>query len=99
MTGAKKLLHEKVIDIYENIMELIVWQVPITTGYPDGVKYRFVYVNAREDKVLVLYDNHYPKGHHRHLKGQQEYYNYVNIRQVIKDFKRDVAEVIKHENT
>ena len=99
MSRAQKLLHEKLIDELGNIEELVIWAVPKTSKYPDGIRYRFVYVNKVREQIYVLYDNHYPKGHHRHIKDSEEPYPYKDIRQLIEDFKRDVQEVMKHENS
>jgi hypothetical protein len=55
---------------------------------PDAVKYSLYWV--KEGEVLVGYDNHYPKGHHRHYGQREEDYEFKDIETLIKDFKRDM---------
>jgi hypothetical protein len=38
----------------------------------------------------VLYDNHHPKGHHRHLGTVQNGYAFSTVDQLLKDFLADV---------
>ncbi len=38
----------------------------------------------------VLYDNHHPKGHHRHLSGVEEPYQFLTVDQVLADFQTDI---------
>jgi len=35
---------------------------------------------------VVLYDNHPPKGHHRHVEGVQEGYDFVDVDKLLEDF-------------
>ncbi len=65
------VLREKVIDEEGNILELVIWQVPTTARNPSGVRYRLAFVRSGEERPAVLYDNHSPKGHHRHI-GEAE---------------------------
>ena len=51
------------------ILEIVVWQVPVSTSYPDGVKYR-IWVSER-GRTLFGFDNHKPKGPHLHI-GETE---------------------------
>jgi len=44
---------------------------------------------GREDPA-VLYDNHHPKGHHRHIEGVEELYEFVDVDHLISDFMADV---------
>lgn len=41
------------------------------------------------------YDNHSPKGHHRHWKGNEEPYHFRDFDTLRADFARDLAEVRK----
>ena len=60
-------------------------------GYPalsEGFRYSFFAV--RDGVVLVGYDNHVPKGHHRHFGGKQEPYAFEGLDKLRADFKRDL---------
>ena len=48
---------------------------------------------AGEKTPAILYDNHHPKGHHRHAQGAEEPYEFVDIEQLIADFMADVKRV------
>jgi hypothetical protein len=69
MPRAIALLREKVIDEQGNILELAIWRVSAGPRSPSGVRYRLVFVRHGEEEPAVLYDNHSPKGHHRHVQG------------------------------
>lgn len=38
----------------------------------------------------VLYDNHHPKGHHKHIGGRQAAYEFSTVGNLLKDFSRDI---------
>ena len=46
-----------------------------------------------EEKPTVLYDNHSPKGHHRHVEGVEEPYSFSGIDQLLADFRTDVRRI------
>jgi hypothetical protein len=54
------------------------------------VRYRLAFVRRSEERPDVLYDNHSPKGHHRHVQGVEEPYNFSGIDQLLADFITDV---------
>ena len=93
---SKPVLRSKLIHPSGDIEEQVIWSVPKSTENPDGIRYRLVYV--RNQKVLVLYDNHHPKGHHKHIKNHELSYRYQGIEQLIIDFDKDVEEVKGHED-
>jgi hypothetical protein len=37
----------------------------------------------------ILYDNHHPKGHHKHISGREAPYAFVTARQLVADFLAD----------
>lgn len=53
------------IDERGNIVQLVIWKVPASVEYPEGIPYRLAFVKRGESDPSVLYDNHHPKGHHR----------------------------------
>ena len=88
MSRAVKVLHEKVRTAEGIVVEFKVWRVRDIRRYPEGFRYSFFAV--RDGVVLVGYDNHVPKGHHRHFGGKQEPYAFEGLDKLRADFKRDL---------
>jgi len=93
MGRAKLVLREKVIDEDANITEFAIWELPGTHRGGAGVRYRLAFVRRGERNPAVLYDNHDPKGHHRHLEGVEEPYEFVDVDRLLADFAADVQRV------
>jgi hypothetical protein len=87
------ILREKVTDEHGNLREMVIWSVPMSPHQPEGVRYRLALVKAGEKKPAVLYDNHHPKGHHRHRSGIEEPYRFTDLGALIDDFMADVRRV------
>lgn len=87
---ARLIFWEKLIDESGAIEERKAWEVAKTAKYPDGIRYRLAYIKAGEKVPSVLYDNHHPKGHHKHLQGRQSPYQFAGPEQLVADFRRDV---------
>lgn len=87
MTLSKLVFHEKSLEKDGSIVEMKVWQVPESEKNPDGVRYSLYLVKG--DKVLIGYDNHHPKGHHRHYGEKEEPYQFTTIEDLIRDFLED----------
>lgn len=51
----------------------------------------------KEEQVIIGYDNHYPKGHHRHYGKKQESYEFTTIENLMRDFLEDYRR-IRHES-
>jgi hypothetical protein len=94
MPRATSVLREKVVDERGNILELVIWRVPATRRSPSGVRYRLALVRRDGEKPTVLYDNHSPKGHHRHLEGVEHPHAFVSVDQLVGDFMADVRRVM-----
>lgn len=90
MPRATLVLREKVIDEEGNIVELVIWKVPVTPPHPVGVRYRLAFVRRGERAPAVLYDNHHPKGPHRHIEGRDAPYAFAGLDQLLSDFTADV---------
>ena len=88
MSRAVKVLHEKIRTAEDVVVEFKVWKVPKSKNYPEGVKYSFF--AAHSGKVLVGYDNHKPKGHHRHFVGEEGPYDFDGFDKLRQDFERDL---------
>jgi hypothetical protein len=93
MPRATSILREKVIDEEGNIVELAIWRVPVTPRAPLGVRYRLAFVRVGDTTPAVLYDNHHPKGSHRHIEGAEEPYAFRDVDALLTDFQRDVRRI------
>jgi hypothetical protein len=89
-TKAKRLHFFKTIDEVKGIEERKVWTVPRDEKNPDGIRYRLVYIPADQKTPAVLYDNHYPKGHHKYIGGREIVYEFSSFENLLKDFQRDI---------
>jgi hypothetical protein len=87
------VVHQKIHTAEGIIVELTVWQVAKSADYPEGFKYSFFAV--RNGVVLVGYDNHAPKGHHRHFGEMEEAYEFAGLEKLREDFKNDFEEARK----
>lgn len=90
---ATLVIHDKVLLQNGVIVEIKIWDISKDSRYPEHFKYSLYAVYNGE--VLVGYDNHYPKGHHRHINNKQESYCFTTIENLKKDFKSDVEKQIK----
>lgn len=71
------------------LIELVVWTVPNPVPPSEhGFKYRLVYVVDGER--VVGYDNERGKGDHKHLRGEEVPYRFVNVQTLVADFMADV---------
>ncbi len=86
-----RLIHEfKLTYPGGGIEQHVIWSVPRSARQPDGIRYRLVYILREDETPAVLYDNHHPKGHHKHLGPVQLPYDFVNVEKLIEDFQKDV---------
>jgi Family of unknown function (DUF6516) len=88
---AAVVLREKATDEQGNLREMVIWQVEANPRQPEGLRYRLALIRAGERTPAVLYDNHHPKGHHRHVEGIEEPYEFVDLDHLIADFMVDVT--------
>jgi hypothetical protein len=89
MSRAEKVLHEKIRTADGMIIEFKVWRVSRSAQYPEGFKCSLFAV--RDGIVVVGYDNHSPKGHHRHVEGVEKEYVFGGLDKLRDDFRRDLA--------
>ena len=82
------------------VNERMIWRVPTSERYPHGIRYRMVLVEPKNHEVIVLYDNHWPKGPHVHWYGRERPYEFVTIEELMRDFinESEVEEKRYHEN-
>lgn len=94
MAAAELILRERTTDEKGNLYEIVIWKVRPSERQPDGVRYRLALMRAGERVPAVLYDNHHPKGHHRHLRGVEEAYGFVGVERLVADFMADVRRIL-----
>src|SRR5262245_48024684 len=87
---AKLLLRYKETDEDGDLREMIVWRVPESRMYKDGVRYRLVFIPLGARRPAVLYDNHHPKGHHKHLDDLEQPYIFSGLEKLKTDFDMDM---------
>lgn len=74
-----------------SIVEMTIWRLPSSTRErPHGLKYSLFY--GREGDRIVGYDNEAGKGDHRHDRGREERYAFVDVETLIADFLADVRQ-------
>ena len=82
---AELLFHQKIVLRHHvqnelGIFEVIVWRVPKSRTYPDGVKYRaWLSMNGA---TIFGFDNHKPKGPHLHIGEKEMDYVYRGLAQL-----------------
>ncbi len=93
MAGKRRavlLQHDDVFDEEGWRMVVKIWKVPKSQTSPEGIDYSLALISPEGERV-VGYDNHWPKGHHRHVLGREGAYSYRGIDRLIADFKADVS--------
>lgn len=85
---AKSVLRTKVLLKNGVIVEMKIWKIKDKEQYPDGYKYSLFAVY--EGQILVGYDNHHPKGHHRHIGDVERPYQFTDLKTLRNDFKADI---------
>jgi hypothetical protein len=83
---AKLIIRQKWTDEQGNLYEIVLWRVERNARHPEGVRYRLAFIRAGEEVPAILYDNHHPKGHHRHISGRQVPYTFVTATRLVADF-------------
>lgn len=73
-----------------DLWEMVAWKVPESPRSPSGVRYRFAFVPYGSTHPAVLYDNHFPKGPHKHLGDFEEPMAYDSLEALEAEFKHDV---------
>ena len=57
-----------------------------TPELPEGIRYSLCLVDLARDEVVLLYDIHRGKAHHRHLRGKESSYRFVDGDTLLDDF-------------
>jgi len=91
MAGKRRaVLLQHVFDEEGWRMVVKIWKVPKSQTSPEGIDYSLALISPEGERV-VGYDNHWPKGHHRHVLGREGAYSYRGIDRLIADFKANVS--------
>lgn len=93
--GGDLLFYRKNIEPNSDIVEMKIWNVPLSKYKPHGIKYSLVYI--KRGKRLIGYDNAEMKGDHRHYDGKEFVYHFTDVETLIKDFHEDVARLRRGE--
>ena len=80
------ILKQKLVLPNGLVREAVIWKAAKSHKYPEGVRYRLALVDPFTGEVLVLFDNHFPKGHHKHLRGAESSYRFDSVTQLVDDF-------------
>ncbi len=63
--------------------------------FPEGIRYSLCLIDLVSGEMVLLYDIHRGKPHHRHLRGEEVPYDFVDEEQLLDDFLRDVGLVVE----
>lgn len=89
MAKAVLLYHDKAIVSGQSIIEMTIWRLPeANEERPHGLKYSLFYGSGGER--IVGYDNEAGKGDHRHVRGVEEAYAFIDVDTLVADFLNDV---------
>lgn len=91
------LFHDKLTVVHKElniraICEMKAWIVPVSKKYSLGIKYSLFCVDFITREIILGFDNHYPKGPHKHIGNIEVEYLYSNIDQLIEDFWAQIEE-------
>ncbi len=80
-----------------DIFRAVLWKVPTSKEFPQGIKYAFCYIH--QSKRVLGYDNERSKGHHVHTidletnKEIEEPIEVNDIEKLFEKFKQQVSEL------
>ncbi|MBA4417068.1 MAG: hypothetical protein C0392_04030 [Syntrophus sp. (in: bacteria)] len=72
------------------IREMVLWRLPEKTAdNPFGLKYRLHY-GYPDGRTVIRYDNEKGKSHHKHIGGDEELYQFIDVESLVADFLSDI---------
>lgn len=82
------------------VREVVIWRIRKSEDYPEGFRYRLLLADPISKQVILLFDNHAPKGHHYHdSNGEEFFYQFESLEMLLEDFfRRTSLEEEKYEN-
>lgn len=92
------IFHEKLTSAHPTeyslvVCEIKIWEINGSHQYPGNLKYSLFCVDKRSGKILVGYDNHFPKGHHKHINQGEINYDFVDLATLLSDFWKDIRKL------
>ena len=93
---AQLLAHRKQTSSGGLLQEIKIWKVPVSAKYPDGLKYRLALVDPVTSEVLLLFDNHWPKGHHKHVRGEEKLLEFSTLANLVREFDEQSLKMERH---
>ena len=90
---AKLIRRQKITTSKKLLRDVTIWKLPQSERFPEGIKYRLALIELTEEKVLLLYDNHWPKGHHIHIQEQEAPYLFTSVSKLLRDFEKRSQEI------
>ena len=87
---AVALARSRIVYTETAFAELVLWQLPRPlAGSTHRYKYRLAYVV--NGLCVIRYDNETGKGDHRHYKGRETTYQFVDLDRLTEGFQHDIA--------
>jgi hypothetical protein len=68
-----------------------------SSDLPQGIRYSLYLVDLESGEVVLLYDIHPGKSHHRHLRCNETSYNFLDEDTLLDDFFRDVSLILEEK--
>lgn len=79
-----------------SVTDIRIWQVPKGAAFPEGIKYAFYFIGPPPAcEVVVGYDNHHGKGHHRHERNVESVVITPSVSALLWRFRGEVAAELK----
>lgn len=93
---ARLVFHKKEVYSDGSLTEIRIWQVARQSAFPTGVKYAFYFIGPPPERTVIIgYDNHHGKGHHRHAQGEETSITISSVSALLRRFRREVAEYLR----
>jgi hypothetical protein len=86
---AVALVRSRIAYLETAFVDLVLWQLPRSVAGSNHYKYRLAYVV--NGQCAIRYDNEAGKGDHRHYKGRETLYQFIDPDRLIEDFQHDIA--------
>ncbi|HJY83036.1 MAG TPA: DUF6516 family protein [Candidatus Binatia bacterium] len=77
------------------LQEVRISTFPANQDFPEGIRYSLCLVDRQTGEVVLLYDIHRGKSHHRHFRGEESPYEFVEEDKLLEDFLREVDLIVE----
>ena len=85
----KFFIKHEILDL-EAVVELKIWEFPETANYPLGVRFSLFCIDKVMGEIIVGFDNHHPKGPHKHIRGKELDYLFSDYEKLVDDFYEEI---------